>query len=126
MSAMSDYLETALINAVLRNTAYTSPATVYVALFTSNPAEDASGTEVTGGSYARSATAFDAPTNGVTQNTSIETFTNMPASTVTHFAIFDASTAGNMLVYGALTASRTFSSGDTAQFAVGAISVTFA
>lgn len=118
MSAISNYLETALINAVLRNTTYTSPTTVYLALFTSDPGEAGTGTEVSGGSYARQATAFDAPTDGVTQNTSDETFPTATASwgTITHVAVFDALTAGNMLFYGALSASKAIASGD--QFVV--------
>lgn len=128
MSAMSNYLENALVNHVLRNTAMTSPTTVYVALHTANPAEDASGTEVSGGGYARQACAFDAPADGVTQNTAIETWTASGAAygTVTHFAIWDASTVGNMLFYGALDTSRVVNDGDTIEFAAGALSVTLA
>ena len=53
MSEMSNYLENALVNAVLRNTSYTSPATVYLALYTSDPTDADAGTEVSGTSYAR-------------------------------------------------------------------------
>ena len=55
MSAISNYLENALLNATLRNTTYTSPATVYAALFTTDPTDDGSGTECTGSGYARKA-----------------------------------------------------------------------
>lgn len=48
--AKSDYLENKILDHVLNNTSYTSPTTVYFALFTSNPAEDGSGSEVLGGS----------------------------------------------------------------------------
>ena len=58
MAEMSNYLENALINATLRATTYTSPATVYVALFTTDPTDANSGTEVTGGGYARTAVSF--------------------------------------------------------------------
>ena len=50
MSEMSNYLENGLLNAVLRATSYTSPTTVYVGLYTSNPDEGNTGTEVSGGS----------------------------------------------------------------------------
>jgi len=66
MAEMSNYLENALINATLRNTTYTSVATVYVSLWTSDPTDAGSGTEVSGGSYARTAVTFGAPSNGVT------------------------------------------------------------
>jgi len=57
----TDFLENKIINHVLRNTAYTAPATVYAALFTATPGESSAGTEVTGGSYARQAATFSAP-----------------------------------------------------------------
>jgi hypothetical protein len=74
MAEFSNYLENALINAVLRNTTYTSPATVYVSLYTSDPTDADSGTEVSGGSYARTAVTFGAPSNGVSTNSADVTF----------------------------------------------------
>ena len=44
--------------------------------------------------------------------------------TVTHAAIFDASSGGNLLRWGALTASRTVNSGDALRFASGQITLT--
>lgn len=123
MSDLSNYLENALVNAVLRNTAFTSPATVYVALFTAvTDAEAGTGTEVSGGSYARVAVAWDAPSNGATQNTGTITFPQATASwgTITHFGIFDALTAGNALTAIKLLAvSKTVANGDTIRFLVG-------
>ena len=55
MAEMSNHLENALINAVLRNTSYTSPTTTYLALYTSDPTDADTGTEITGGSYVRQA-----------------------------------------------------------------------
>ncbi len=132
MAAFSNYLEQALLNHILRNTAYTSPGTsVYVALYTSDPTDAKSGTEVSGGSYARvQVTAWDAPhaTNGNTQNTSDINFTTASANwgTVTHFGILDASSAGNLLFHGALTASKAVNSGDTFKFSAGALVITLA
>ena len=128
MAAMSNYLETALVNAVLRNTSYTSPTTVYVGLFTSDPTDAGSGTEVSGGSYARKAMAFSAPSNGATSNSSAVEFDQATASwgTVTHFGLFDASSSGNLLLHGALTASKTIDSGDVFKFATSALTATFA
>jgi hypothetical protein len=120
--ALSNYLENALINVTLRNTAYTAPATVYVSLHTADSAETGA-SEVTGGSYARQAAAFSAPSNGATSNTGAITFTSMPAVTVTHVGIWDASTAGNLLYAGALTASKTLNSGDTFTIPVGDLDV---
>lgn len=126
MAAASNYLENALLNHVLRNTSLTSPTTVYLALFTSDPTDADSGTEVTGGSYARQAVAFDAPSGGATANTANEDFTGMPAATVTHFGVYDASTAGNLLIHGAFSASKTTNSGDTLRVSAGDLDITLA
>lgn len=126
MAALSNYLENALINAVLRNTSYTSPATVYVALFTTDPTDAATGTEVSGGSYARTAVTFGAPANGVSSNSGVVTFPTATGSwgTITHMGIFDASSGGNLLFHGALAISKVVGNGDTVTFAVGALSTT--
>ncbi len=129
MAAFSNYLEDALINHVLRNTALTSPTTVYVGLFTTDPTDAGSGTEVSGNAYARLAVEFDAPSNGVTQNTNVETFpTPTPGNwgTVTHFGIFDALTGGNLLYHGALTTSKLTAAGDPVEFAIGDLTITHA
>lgn len=128
MSAFSNYLENAIVNATLRNTTYTSPTTVYVALFTTDPTDAGSGTEVSGGSYARQSCAFDAPSNGATANTSTITFPVATANwgTVTHFGIYDASTSGNLLYHGALTASKVINNTDQFLFNAGEIDITLA
>ena len=128
MAAMSNYLENAVINAVLRNTSYTSPTTVYVGLFTSDPTDAGTGTEVSGGSYARKAVSFSSPSNGVSSNSSAIEFDQATASwgTVTHMGLFDASTSGNLLFHGALTASKVIDTGDVFKFASSALAVTLA
>lgn len=122
-TAKSNYLEGKIIEHVLRNVSYTSPTTVYSALFTSDPTEANSGTEVTGGSYARQATTFGAHSGGVCLNSAPISFTSMPSATVTHIGIYDASTAGNLLYYGALSTSLTVTTGSTVTFATSSISV---
>jgi len=128
MSEMSNYLETKILDYVLTNTADWAPTTVYLALHTADPAEDGSGAEVSGGSYARQACAFDAThaTGGNTANTSAESFTGMPACTVSHIGIWDHASAGNLLFYTDVTASKTVGSGDTISVAAGAVTVTLA
>ncbi len=128
MSEMSNYLETKILDYVLRDTADWAPTTVYLALHTADPAEDGSGAEVSGGSYARQACAFDAThaTGGNTANTSAESFTGMPVATVTHIGIWDHASAGNLLFYTDVTASKTVGSGDTISVAAGAVTVTLA
>ena len=128
MAEFSNYLENALINAVLRNTAYTSPTTVYVSLYTSDPTDADSGTEVSGGSYARTAVTFGAPSNGVSTNSADVTFPTATASwgTVSHIGIHDASSAGNLLFHTPLDTSKTIDSGDIFKITSGNLSVTLA
>jgi hypothetical protein len=126
MAEMSNFLENALINATLRNTSYTSPAAVYVGLYTSDPGEGNTGTEVSGGSYARTAVTFDAPSNGVTTNSGAVTFPTATGTwgTVTHIGILDATTSGNLLYYTPLDASKSIASGDVFTISTGNLSVT--
>lgn len=117
--ASSDHLEAAWGNAVLRNTPYSSPATVYLALHTASPGETGSGAEVSGSGYARQSVAFGAPTDGVFTNSAQKTFTAAGGNfgTVTHIGIWDNSSGGNLLYYGALTTPKTVKDGDSIVFA---------
>jgi hypothetical protein len=126
MAEMSNYLENALINATLRNTSYTSPTTVYVGLFTTDPTDAGTGTEVSGGSYARKSVTFGAPSNGVTTNSAAVEFDQATGSwgTVTHIGILDALTTGNLLYHTALDVSKAIDTGDIFKIAIGSLSVT--
>ena len=126
MAEMSNYLENAVVNAVLRNTSYTSPSAVYVGLYTDDPGEGSTGTEVSGGSYARTAVTFGAPSNGVSTNSASVTFPTATGTwgTVTHIGILDAATSGNLLYYTPLDASKSIASGDVFTISTGNLSVT--
>ena len=128
MAAMSDYLERKLLDHTLGTAAFTHPAQAYLALHTADPTDAAGGAECSGGSYARQTIDFNAAhaTNGTIDNSSAEEFTNMPACTVSHIGIWDASTSGNLLFYGAVTASKAVASGDTISLAAGALVITLA
>jgi len=128
MAEMSNYLENALINATLRNTSYTSPSVVYVGLYTSDPTDADTGTEVSGGSYARQAVTFGAPSNGVSTNSAAIEFPQATGTwgTVGWIGIEDASTGGNLLYHTALDASKTIATGDIFKIAIGSLSVTLA
>lgn len=125
---MSNYLENALINATLRNTSYTSPTTVYMGLYTSDPTDANTGTEVSGGSYTRMAVTMGAPSNGVSTNSAAIEFPQASGSwgTVGWIGILDASSAGNLLYHTPLDTSKTISSGDIFKIAIGGLSVTLA
>ena len=128
MAEMSNFLENALINATLRNTSYTSPTTVYVALYTTDPTDPNTGTEVSGGSYARVAVTFGAPSNGVSTNSANVEFPTCTSSwgTITHIGIMDALTTGNLLYHTALTTSKVIDVDDIFRITTGNLSVTLA
>lgn len=118
MAAFTNFLENALLNHVLRNSAYTPASGVFLALFTSATSDAAGGTEVSGTAYARTAVTFAAASGGVCANTGDVVFPVAGGSwgTVTHAAVFDAATVGNMLFHGPLTQSKAVGTGDTFKF----------
>lgn len=132
MAAASDYVEDKTLDFWLKanSTSTTAPATVYVALFTSDPADDASGTEVStsGTAYVRKAVTFGTVSGGSVSNSANVTFDAATASfgTVSHIGIFDASSSGNLLFHGALDASKSIDTGDTFQITTGNLTVTMA
>lgn len=140
-ASMSDYLENAIADHIFRTTTYTAPSGIYVSLHTAACSDSSTGTEVSGGNYARanvgksnsawrgthaSTTGASSGTGGTVDNASSIPF-NAPSANwgvVTHFAIFDASTSGNMLFCAALTTSKTINNGDAApSFAANALTV---
>lgn len=128
MSEMSNYLENALINGTIRGTSYTAPSTIYIALYTSDPTDADTGTEVSGGSYARQSVTFAAPSNGVSASNATVTFPTATASwgTVAYIGLRDASTAGNLLYHTPLDTSKAVGSGDVFQIQSGSLTVTLA
>ncbi len=122
----STYLDNAMLNAVLRDTPYTSVATVYVALFTTAPSAGGGGVEVTGGSYARQAATWTSPSGGSTSNVADVVFPTASADwgTVVAYAIFDASSSGNMLYFANLGSPRTVLNTDQVKFPAGQLIAT--
>lgn len=118
MSGKTNYLETNILNHVLRNTAYSSPTTVYVGLFLVAPDETGGGTEVSGGAYARQAVTFTAPSPDSCANDADVTFPTATSNwgTIVAFALFDQSSGGNMLYFANLTASRDVLTSDQFRF----------
>ena len=118
----SSYLDNLVLNAALRGAAFTSPVSVYIALFNGSPG--AGGNEVSGGSYARQLATFSAASSGSTANAAALTFSGMPVSTISYVAICDAVSAGNVLYYAPAAATKTTNAGDTVSVAIGGIVVT--
>lgn len=124
----SNYLIPKIIDHALATAAYSPAATVYLALYTSNPTAADSGSEATLGDYARQAIAFDAPSSGVTQNTDEESFGTASSgpNTITHWGIRDASTSGNLLIFGAWNDSNVVANGDVYKVPAGSLTITAA
>ena len=125
--SFSNTFETHVLNYVFTTTSVTRPTAWYLALFTSNPAEDASGTEVTtsGTAYARQSATFTVSGNEATTSAAIE-FPTATASygTVTHVGVFDASTGGNLIAYSALSTSKAVGTGDVFRVPAGDFDLT--
>jgi hypothetical protein len=126
---ISDYLANALLDFAFRNQAYSQP-TIYVGLTTAAITDSDTGstiTEVSGGSYARTAhSAWTAASGGAADNDGSITFPDATASwgTITDAFLADAATAGNILLYSADIVDQEPTSGDTVQFATGDLDVT--
>ena len=125
MAAASDFLELKILEHTLGISSYTAPTTTYLALFTSDPTDAGTGTEVSGGSYARQAISWNTPSSGATTNSADVTFPQATANygTVTHIGIYDASSAGNLLYHGSLSASKSVEQNDTFIVEAGDLSV---
>jgi len=127
--SFANYLENKVLDHITGKTSYAKP-TVYIGLSTADPTDDASGlAEPSGNNYARVTTSgsdWDASAAGATSNAAAITFPKASGSwgTVTHFALFDAVTSGNMLAYGALSASEAVTANDQLRFSTGALDIT--
>jgi len=130
MAEMSDYLEVALLNATLNGTAFTAVNNPYVSLHTADPTDAGTGTEVSGGSYARTAASFATAsgTSGLVATDADVTFPTATASwgTVGWIGLWDAASGGNMLYHTALDSSKTIDSGDIFKITTGNLTVELA
>jgi hypothetical protein len=124
MSLTNTY-ETTTLTWLFTADSATRPTTWYIGLFTDDPGETGSGTEVSGGSYARTAVTLTVSGNTATNSGAVE-FTAATGSwgTITHIGVMDASTAGTMIVHAALDASKTIASGDVFRIPAGDLDIT--
>ncbi len=127
--SFTDYLEDKVLRHVLTNTAYTSPTTIYVGLFTVAPTDTGGGTEVstTSTGYARQTGTFSVSGTGTTASNSVAIeYPTATASwgTIVAVALFDAASGGNMLMYSTLNTNRTINSGDIFRIPAGSLTVT--
>ena len=128
MGSFSDYWENKILDHIFGKGNYTPP-TIFVGLSTADPLDDASSlAEPSGNGYARvqtSASDWNAASGGSLDNADDITFAQATGSwgTITHFALFDAATGGNVLAHGALSQSKTISSSDIARFESGDLDI---
>ncbi len=128
MSSFGDYWENEILDHVFGKGSYTPP-TIYVALSTAEPGDDGSAlSEPSGNGYARQSTSasdWNAAAGGALDNANEITFAEATGDwgTMTHFALMDAASGGNLLAHGALSASKSIGSGDTANIAAGDLDV---
>jgi len=130
MAALSDHAEKLLLDWMMTTGSATRPTAWYVGLFTAAPSDSGGGTEVSGNGYSRQSATFAAASSpgGTTSNTGDIAFTASVGNwgTITHIGIFDASSSGNLLWHGSMTASKIVNDGDTLQFSTGNIDLTIA
>jgi hypothetical protein len=133
MAGKSTYLEDKMLNWMKGSAFGSAPATVYVALFTTAPADDGTGgTEVSTGSYARVAITTSSGWSAISgtiprqiSNSGVITFPTPTGDwgSITAAGIYDASTAGNLLYWMSITA-QTINTGVVASYAIGALVIT--
>ena len=128
MSAMSDYLELKFLDHFTGTASTAAPSAVYLGLSTGSMADDNSGTELSGNNYSRKAITFASAASGsISTNAAVE-FDAATGSwgTVSHWAIYDASSGGNQLFHGAFTTGKAIGSGDILKVASGSLTITAA
>jgi len=125
--AFSNYLAGEILDDVFSGNAFTPPGTFYLALYTSAPTASGGGTELSGNGYARQTVAFTT-TAQQSSNTAAVEFPTATADwgTIVAVGVFDASTSGNLLAFGNLTASKSIVSGDVLRITAGDLDINLA
>lgn len=139
MSAASNYLENKLLDHTLRygTAPYTGVSTLYLALFNNTSGNAATNLEAgtltdevttSSSAYSRKAVTFAAASSGSSASSATVTFDTATASwgSITHIAVMDAATSGNVLFYGAVTTAKTIDTGDTFQVSSGNLTIALA
>lgn len=126
MGSFTDYMEKAVLNAFCGNGSPLASTSVWVGLYTAAPSDASGGTEATGGNYARKSSGAWTSATALIANTATVTFataTGTWGGSITHFALLDDSSTGNMIAWATLTAARTIVTNDVAIFAVGSMTI---
>ena len=121
MAALSNVHAASILNTSLRSGTY------YLALFLTDPTASGTGTEASGGGYARKVISFDAPSlvagKQQVKNTDAVDYGVITADigTVSYWGIFDSQTGGNLLWFGSFARGRNVLNGDAITVNAGAI-----
>jgi len=123
--SLTNTFETRVLEWLLTTGSSTRPTAWYLGLFTGAPGEAGGGTELSGDAYVREAVTFTVSGDTATNNAAVE----WPVATgnwgtITHVAIFDALTSGNMIAYAALSNSKTINTGDVIRIPASDLDVT--
>lgn len=127
MSANTDHAENLILDWLFTTDVVTRPTEWHVALHTGDPGETGAANELSGNGYARQAATFSTASGGATANTGNLTFgpnTTTAWGVITHLSVWDASSAGNCLRKGALSAQKTVAVGDSITLNAGDLDLT--
>lgn len=137
MAAFSDYLEEGILNQTLRGQTLSTPSTIYLALYTTDPTDEATGVEVDDSAYVRQDMAkgsgisagWSSPSQSgegmAVSNAQVIQFPPVADGpvTVTHYALYDKQTGGNLLYHGSFTVSKTLEVNDVLSIDIGGLQV---
>ena len=127
--SFSDNAETLVLNWVFTGGAATRPTAWYLALFTTDPTDADTGTEVStvGTAYARQSVTFTVTGDTASNSAAVE-FPTATASygTVSHIGVYDAVTGGNLIAHAALSTAKTIDTGDVLRLPSGELDITLA
>lgn len=125
--SFSNTFETTVLTWVFTTDSATRPTAWYVALFTTDPTDAGTGTEVSGGSYARESVTFTVSGDTASNSGAVEfTAATGDWGTITHIGVYDALTSGNLIAHAALTASKAIGTGDVFRIPDGDLDITLA
>jgi len=126
--SFTNHTEDLVLKWLLTTGTATRPTEWHVGLFTAAPGETGGGTEISGNAYARKAATFTVSGSNPTEatNASAVEFDTATGSwgTITHVAVFDAATSGNMIAYADLAVSKTIGEGDVFRIPAGDLDIT--
>jgi hypothetical protein len=130
MTAFSAYSEDKILDHSLGTQSWTSPANIYLALYTTSPSapDGTGGVEVAdAGAYARQAIAFNVASAGATDNTAEIVFPTATANwgVITGFGIHDSAThgGGNLIYFGNWATSKDISTNDIFRLPAGNLTI---